>query len=218
MGVERARPGCGAQQCQRHRRDLRLRRGGRARRRIPRCGAPAGHRPAAGHAARHHHAGRPATSGGSPTPTATSSASGRCSRGMAPANRGRPATALKPGWPAGLAIARDGTAYVGRSDDDGSEIWRVPATGEGYSSTPTSRTRASGDVSDDGLLISISHSEHGDNRHPALRDRHAGRNRRRRPLGRAREGPRFGGLRTRSAPAAGRATSAAAVPSCSSGI
>jgi dipeptidyl aminopeptidase/acylaminoacyl peptidase len=77
--------------------------------------------------------------------------------------------ALKPGFPAGLAIARDGTAYVGRSDDDGTEIWRVPVIGEATLIYANEEDASVGDVTDDGSLISISHSEHGDNRHPALR-------------------------------------------------
>ncbi len=84
--------------------------------------------------------------------------------------RARPVAAeLKPGFPAGLAIARDGTAYVGRSDDDGSEIWRVPVSGEATLLYSHKEDANVGDVTDDGRLISISHSEHGDNRHPALR-------------------------------------------------
>ena len=77
---------------------------------------------------------------------------------------------LKPGWPAGLAMALDGTAYIGISDDDGSEIWRVPKGGGGPVRIYASEHDASvDDVSIDGQLIAISHSEHGDNRHPALR-------------------------------------------------
>jgi dipeptidyl aminopeptidase/acylaminoacyl peptidase len=82
----------------------------------------------------------------------------------------RPAApGLNPGWPAGLAIARDGTAYVGRSDDDGTEIWRVPTSGEPTLIYSHEQDASVGDVTDDDQLISISHSEHGDNRHPALR-------------------------------------------------
>ena len=77
---------------------------------------------------------------------------------------------LKPGWPAGLALALDGTAYIGRTDDSGSEIWRVPAGGGDPALIYQSEQDASvDDVSADGQLIAISHSEHGDNRHPALR-------------------------------------------------
>lgn len=77
---------------------------------------------------------------------------------------------LKPGWPAGLALGLDGTAYIGRTDDDGSEIWRVPAGGGAPVLIYRSEQDASvDDVSSDGRLIAISHSEHGDNRHPALR-------------------------------------------------
>ncbi len=85
--------------------------------------------------------------------------------------KARPAApALKPGWPAGLALALDGTAYIGISDDDGSEIWRVPNDGADPVLIYASEHDASvDDVSSDGQLIAISHSEHGDNRHPALR-------------------------------------------------
>jgi dienelactone hydrolase len=77
---------------------------------------------------------------------------------------------LKPGWPAGLTIARDGTAFIGRSNDDGSEIWRVPTGGAEPVLIYQSEHDASvDDVSSDGQLVVISHSEHGDNRHPALR-------------------------------------------------
>jgi dienelactone hydrolase/Tol biopolymer transport system component len=83
----------------------------------------------------------------------------------------RPASAgVQPGWPAGLALGLDGSAYVGRTDDDGSEIWRLAEVG----AQPTLLYRSEhdanvDDVSSDGQLIAISHSEHGDNRHPALR-------------------------------------------------
>ncbi len=83
----------------------------------------------------------------------------------------RPAApALKPGWPAGLVIALDGTAYIGRTDDEGSEIWRVPRDGSEPDLIYSSEQDASvDDVSMDGEIVAISHSEHGDNRHPALR-------------------------------------------------
>src|SRR3978361_1051559 len=48
------------------------------------------------------------------------------------------APALAPGYPSGLALGRDGTAYVGRSHDAGSEIWRVDFSGlEPTGSAPT---------------------------------------------------------------------------------
>jgi dienelactone hydrolase len=83
----------------------------------------------------------------------------------------RPASkGIEPGWPAGLALGLDGSAYIGRSDDDGSEIWRLAEVG----ATPALLYRSAqdanvDDVSSDGRLVAISHSEHGDNRHPALR-------------------------------------------------
>ncbi len=88
--------------------------------------------------------------------------------GSAPARPAAPE--LAPGWPAGLAIGRDGTAYIGRTDDNGSEIWQVPADGGEPMRIYRSEQDASvEDVSSDGSLVAISHSEHGDNRHPALR-------------------------------------------------
>ncbi|MFF3451212.1 prolyl oligopeptidase family serine peptidase [Streptomyces sp. NPDC002667] len=78
---------------------------------------------------------------------------------------------LDPSYPAGLAIGRDGrTAVVGRStDDDGSTI-HVARAGE----TPVEiyRHRESagvGDLSHDGSLIAVEHTEHGDAMHSALR-------------------------------------------------
>ncbi|MDQ1663886.1 MAG: hypothetical protein QOJ68_3866 [Blastococcus sp.] len=73
-----------------------------------------------------------------------------------------------PAYPAGLEVGA-GLVALGRSTDDGSELWLAPAGG-----TPrivyTSPDPASVDAltRDDELLV-ISHSEHGDPRYPALR-------------------------------------------------
>ncbi|MGW2816438.1 prolyl oligopeptidase family serine peptidase [Streptomyces sp. NPDC001415] len=77
---------------------------------------------------------------------------------------------LEPSYPAGLALGRDGTAVVGRStDDDGSTIHVVRP---GSAPVEIYRHRESagvGDLSHDGTLIAIEHTEHGDAMHSALR-------------------------------------------------
>ncbi len=78
---------------------------------------------------------------------------------------------LDPSYPAGLAIARDGrTAVVGRStDDDGSTI-HVARAGEATVEIYRHRESAGvGDLSHDGSLIAVEHTEHGDAMHSALR-------------------------------------------------
>ncbi|MDN3294424.1 prolyl oligopeptidase family serine peptidase [Streptomyces ficellus] len=73
-------------------------------------------------------------------------------------------------YPAGLAIGRDGTAVVGRStDEDGSTIHVVRP---GRPPLEIYRHRESagvGDLSHDGTLIAVEHTEHGDAMHAALR-------------------------------------------------
>jgi dipeptidyl aminopeptidase/acylaminoacyl peptidase len=81
------------------------------------------------------------------------------------------APGLEPSYPAGLAIGRDGrTAVVGRSTDrDGSTIHLVR---RGQDPVEIYRHRESagvGDLSRDGSLIAIEHTEHGDAMHSALR-------------------------------------------------
>ncbi|KPI12033.1 Acylaminoacyl-peptidase [Actinobacteria bacterium OK074] len=81
------------------------------------------------------------------------------------------APGLDPSYPAGLAIGRDGrTAVVGRStDEDGSTIHLVRA---GQDPEVIYRHRESagvGDLSHDGSLIAVEHTEHGDAMHSALR-------------------------------------------------
>ncbi|MFJ8310768.1 MULTISPECIES: S9 family peptidase [unclassified Streptomyces] len=77
---------------------------------------------------------------------------------------------LGPSYPAGLALGRDGTAVIGRStDEDGTTIHVVrPATNP----VEIYRHRESagvGDLSHDGTLIAVEHTEHGDAMHSALR-------------------------------------------------
>ncbi|MEU1890741.1 S9 family peptidase [Streptomyces pristinaespiralis] len=81
------------------------------------------------------------------------------------------APGLEPSYPAGLAIGRDGTtAVVGRStDEDGTTIHVVRA---GAAPVEIYRHRESagvGDLSHDGSLLAIEHTEHGDAMHSALR-------------------------------------------------
>jgi len=78
---------------------------------------------------------------------------------------------LDPSYPAGLAIGRDGrTAVVGRStDDDGSTI-HLARAGEAPVEIYRHRESAGvGDLSHDGSLIAVEHTEHGDAMHSALR-------------------------------------------------
>ncbi|TRO61656.1 prolyl oligopeptidase family serine peptidase [Streptomyces sp. IB201691-2A2] len=81
------------------------------------------------------------------------------------------APGLDPSYPAGLALGRDGrTAIVGRStDEDGSTIY-VSRTGENPVEVYRHRESAGvGDLSHDGSLIAIEHTEHGDAMHSAVR-------------------------------------------------
>lgn len=82
-----------------------------------------------------------------------------------------PATpGLAPAYSGGLGIGRDGTAVVGRStDEDGSTI-HVVRPGEAPVEIYRHRESAGvGDLSHDGTLIAIEHTEHGDAMHAALR-------------------------------------------------
>ncbi len=78
---------------------------------------------------------------------------------------------LDPSYPAGLAIGRaSGPVVVGRStDDEGSTVHVVR---DGTAPTEIYRHRESagvGDLSHDGALIALEHTEHGDAMHSALR-------------------------------------------------
>ena len=78
---------------------------------------------------------------------------------------------LEASYPAGLALGRDGrTAIVGRStDEDGSTIY-VSRIGQDPVEVYRHRESAGvGDLSHDGSLIAIEHTEHGDAMHSAVR-------------------------------------------------
>jgi acetyl esterase/lipase len=86
--------------------------------------------------------------------------------GEGPAREAAPG--VEAAYPAGLALGR-GFAIVGTSTDAGSRLWL--STGDGpaeplYEHREDARVAG---LSRDESLISISHSEHGDSRHPALR-------------------------------------------------
>ncbi|THC50529.1 prolyl oligopeptidase family serine peptidase [Streptomyces sp. A1499] len=81
---------------------------------------------------------------------------------------------LDASYPAGLALGRDGgTVVVGRStDEDGSTIHVVRPDTPDAGPAEVYRHRESagvGDLSHDGSLIAVEHTEHGDAMHSALR-------------------------------------------------
>ncbi|MFF3642721.1 prolyl oligopeptidase family serine peptidase [Streptomyces sp. NPDC002564] len=79
---------------------------------------------------------------------------------------------LAGSYPAGLALGRDGgPVVVGRStDEDGSTIHVVPpGAGEPVEIYRHRESAGVGDLSHDGTLIAIEHTEHGDAMHSALR-------------------------------------------------
>jgi dienelactone hydrolase len=77
---------------------------------------------------------------------------------------------LPAAYPSGLVIGRDGLVVVGRSDDDyGSQIHVVTPDAPPRLLYAHPEDAGVGDLSEDGALTAVSHSEHGDSRHPALR-------------------------------------------------
>jgi len=81
----------------------------------------------------------------------------------------RPAApGVEPAYPAGLALGT-GFALVGTSTDAGSRVWLSAGDGDpDVVYAHREDARVAGLARDDSLLA-ISHSEHGDSRHPALR-------------------------------------------------
>ncbi|MGW0547334.1 S9 family peptidase [Streptomyces altiplanensis] len=80
------------------------------------------------------------------------------------------APGLEPSYPGGLALGRDGTAVVGRStDEDGSTVHVVRPGAEPVEIYRHRESAGVGDMSHDGTLIAIEHTEHGDAMHSALR-------------------------------------------------
>jgi dipeptidyl aminopeptidase/acylaminoacyl peptidase len=81
------------------------------------------------------------------------------------------APGLDPSYPAGLALGADGLAVVGRStDDEGTSVHVIPPDGgEPYEIYRHAESGGVGDLSEDGKLVVIEHTEHGDAMHSALR-------------------------------------------------
>jgi dienelactone hydrolase len=85
--------------------------------------------------------------------------------------REAPAPALpdvEDGYPAGLEIGREVVA-AGTSTDGGSRIWVCRAGAPAGVVYHHSEDAGVGALSEDETLLAISHSEHGDSRHPAVR-------------------------------------------------
>ncbi|MEV8414901.1 prolyl oligopeptidase family serine peptidase [Streptomyces niveus] len=73
-------------------------------------------------------------------------------------------------YPGGLALGRDGTAVVGCStDEDGSTIHVLPPGGTPVEIYRHRESAGVGDLSHDGTLVAVEHTEHGDAMHSALR-------------------------------------------------
>ncbi|MFF8959080.1 prolyl oligopeptidase family serine peptidase [Streptomyces sp. NPDC014894] len=80
------------------------------------------------------------------------------------------APGLEPSYSAGLAVGRHGASVVGRSTDE--EGTTIHVVREGAEPVEIYRHRESagvGDLSHDGTLIALEHTEHGDAMHAALR-------------------------------------------------
>lgn len=77
---------------------------------------------------------------------------------------------LARSYPAGVALGRDGTVVVGRStDDEGSSVHVVRPGGEPVEIYRHEESAHVGDLSEDGTLLVIEHTEHGDTMHGTLR-------------------------------------------------
>ncbi|UUS32200.1 MULTISPECIES: prolyl oligopeptidase family serine peptidase [Streptomyces] len=77
---------------------------------------------------------------------------------------------LAPSYPAGLAVGRDGTTVVGRSTEEEGTTLHVVRPGQEPVEIYRHRESAGvGDLSHDGTLVAIEHTEHGDATHAALR-------------------------------------------------
>jgi dipeptidyl aminopeptidase/acylaminoacyl peptidase len=80
------------------------------------------------------------------------------------------APGLEPSYPAGLALGPGGLAVVGRStDDEGTSVYVVRPDAEPVEVYRHVESASVGDLSEDGTLVVIEHTEHGDAMHSALR-------------------------------------------------
>jgi dipeptidyl aminopeptidase/acylaminoacyl peptidase len=83
---------------------------------------------------------------------------------------GPAAPGLEPSYPAGLALGPGGLAVVGRStDDEGTSVYVVRPDAEPAEIYRHAESASVGDLSEDGTLVVIEHTEHGDAMHSALR-------------------------------------------------
>ncbi|OIV36057.1 S9 family peptidase [Mangrovactinospora gilvigrisea] len=77
---------------------------------------------------------------------------------------------LRPSFPAGLVLGRDGTAYVGRSTDgEGTTVFRCSPGADPQEIYRHQESGGVGDLSHDGRLLCLEHTEHGDSMHSSLR-------------------------------------------------
>ncbi len=80
------------------------------------------------------------------------------------------APGLEASYPAGLALGRDGGAVIGRStDEEGSTLHVLRPGAEPVEIYRHPESAGVGDLSHDGGLIAVEHTEHGDAMHSALR-------------------------------------------------
>ncbi|MFJ4406617.1 prolyl oligopeptidase family serine peptidase [Streptomyces sp. NPDC088910] len=80
------------------------------------------------------------------------------------------APGLEASYPAGLALGPGGLAVVGRStDDEGTSVYVVRPDSEPVEVYRHAESASVGDLSEDGTLVVIEHTEHGDAMHSALR-------------------------------------------------
>jgi dienelactone hydrolase len=90
--------------------------------------------------------------------------------GAPPGDRVEAVSTLDPAYSAGLALGRGGLAIIGQNDDGYGTRLHVIAPGRPerllYEHTEDAGV---GGLSEDGTLVVIVHSEHGDSRHAALR-------------------------------------------------
>jgi dienelactone hydrolase len=80
------------------------------------------------------------------------------------------APGLEASYPAGLALGRHGLAVVGRStDDEGTSVHVVRPDAEPAEIYRSPESGGVGALSEDGTLVVVEHTEHGDAMHSALR-------------------------------------------------
>jgi pimeloyl-ACP methyl ester carboxylesterase len=80
------------------------------------------------------------------------------------------ATSLAPSYSSGLALGRNGLAVVGQTDDGyGTRLQVITPDRPERLVYEHTEDAGVGGLSEDGTLLAIAHSEHGDSRHAALR-------------------------------------------------